>query len=84
LLRIWRSGPLAGQPKVPAAVQSLMARGLMVVQARSAHLARAYFTEAGLDILRLLAVQRRRLDPVQFAHVRQELRIAAQGPAEPE
>jgi hypothetical protein len=55
LLRIWRSGPLAGQPKVPAAAQSLVARGLMVVQAGSAHLAQAYFTEAGLGSLRWLA-----------------------------
>jgi hypothetical protein len=46
-LRVWRSGPLVGQPKVPAAVQSLVERGLMVVCAGSPHLARAHFTEAG-------------------------------------
>jgi hypothetical protein len=36
-------------------------------------MARACFTEAGLAALRWLASQRRGLDPVQFAHVRQEL-----------
>jgi hypothetical protein len=39
-LRVWRSGPLAGQPKVPAAVQSMVDRGLMVVRAISPHMAR--------------------------------------------
>lgn len=72
-LRVWRTGPLAGQPKVPAAVQSMVDRGLMTVTAGSPHRARAYFTEAGLAALRWLASQRRGLDPVQFAHVRQEL-----------
>jgi hypothetical protein len=82
LLRVWRSGPLAGQPKVPTAVQSLVNRGLTRVQAWSAHLARAHFTEAGLEALRWLTAQRRGLDPVQFAHVRRELRIKAPEPAE--
>lgn len=83
-LRVWRSGPLAGQPKVPAAVQSMVDRGLMVVRALSPHMARAYFTDAGLAALRWLAAQRRGLDPVQFAHVRQELGMEAREPASPE
>ncbi|MDJ0388696.1 hypothetical protein QMO56_11285 [Roseomonas sp. E05] len=76
-LRVWRTGPLAGQPKVPVAVQSMVDRGLMVVRGGSPHLARAHFTEAGLDALLWLAAQRRGLDPVQFAHVRQELGVGA-------
>jgi hypothetical protein len=83
-LRVWRSGPLAGQPKVPAAVQSMVDRGLMVVRALSPHMARAYFTDAGLAALRWLAAQRRGLDPVQFAHVRQELGMEARELASPE
>jgi hypothetical protein len=83
LLRVWRSGPLAGPPTVPAAVQSLMARGLMGVPAGSAHSARAYFTDAGLDALRWLAAQRRGLDPAQFAHVRQELGMEVRDLASP-
>ncbi len=72
-LRVWRSGPLAGQPKIPAAVQSMVDRGLMVVSAGSPHMARAHFTDEGLEALRWLAAQRRELNPAQFAHVRQEL-----------
>lgn len=83
-LRVWRSSPLAGQPKVPAAVQSLVDRGLMVVATGSAHRARASFTEAGLAALRWLAAQRRGLDPVPFAHVRQELGLEALASTEPQ
>jgi hypothetical protein len=54
-LRVWRSGPLAGQPKVPAALQSMVDRGLMVVHAGSPHMARACFTDAGFAALRWLA-----------------------------
>jgi hypothetical protein len=72
-LRVWRTGPLAGQPKIPAAVQSMVDRGLMTVAGGSALMARAYFTEAGLAALHWLAAQRRGMDPVQFAHVRREL-----------
>jgi hypothetical protein len=81
-LRVWRTGPLAGQPKVPAAVQGMVERGLMTVAAGSSHRARACFTEAGLAALRWLASQRRGLDPVQFAHVRQELGLEAVTSAE--
>jgi hypothetical protein len=82
-LRVWCSGPLAGQPKVPAAVQSMVDRGLVVVAAGSPHRARAYFTEAGLAALRWLASQRRGLDPVPFAHLRQELGLEALASTEP-
>jgi hypothetical protein len=81
-LRVWRSGPLAGQPKVPAAVQSMVDRGLLVVHAGSSRMARAYFTEAGLAALRWLAAQRRGLDPDQFGHIRQELGPETLAPAE--
>ncbi|PWC26834.1 hypothetical protein [Teichococcus aestuarii] len=72
-LRRWRGGPQAGQPKLPAAVQSLVERGLLVVQSGTGPFARAFFTEAGLSALHQLAGERRGLDPVQYAHVRQEL-----------
>jgi hypothetical protein len=83
LLRVWRSGPLAGQPKVPIAMQSMVDRGLMEVRGGSPHMARAYFTEAGLTALRWLAAQRRGPDPVQFAHVRQELGMGTPEPSSP-
>lgn len=83
-LRVWRTGPLAGQPKVPAAVQSMVERGLMTVAPGSPHRTRAHFTEAGLAALRWLAAQRRGLDPAQFAHVRQELGVEMLAPVEPQ
>ena len=80
-LRTWRSGPQAGQPKVPPAVASMIARGLVELRPQR-HGARVYFTEAGYAALRLLAQDRRALDPKQYAHVRQELGLEP-GPAGP-
>src|SRR5690242_4145423 len=46
-LRTWRAGDRKNQPKIPAAVQTMLERGL--VEIRPARLgARAFFTEAGL------------------------------------
>jgi hypothetical protein len=69
---------------VPAAVQSMVERGLMTVAAGSPHMARAYFTKAGLTALRWLASQRRGLDPAQFAHIRQELGLETLALIEPQ
>jgi hypothetical protein len=82
-LRVWRGGPLAGQPKVPTAMQGMVDHGLMGVRAGSPHMASGYFTEADLAALRWLAAQRHGLDPVQFAHVRQELGIRTPEPSSP-
>ena len=73
-LRTWRTGAKAGQPKIPAAAASMLARGLLELQpAAGPGGTRAYFTGAGYAALRLLAQDRRALDPKQYAHVRQEL-----------
>jgi hypothetical protein len=73
-LRTWRSGAQAGQPKIPPAVASMLARGLLELRpATGPGGARAYFTQAGYAALRLLAQDRRALDPKQYAHVREEL-----------
>lgn len=72
-LRTWRGGSRAGQPKLPAAVQSMVERGLLTVRSGAGPFARAFFTEAGLVALRRLAGERRGLDLVQFAHIRREL-----------
>ncbi len=75
-LRAWRGGPQKGEPKLPPAVQSLLARGL--VEIRPGRLGfRAVFTEAGLVALRLLLRDRRAMDPARFAHLRQELGLDA-------
>jgi hypothetical protein len=74
LLRTWRAGPQAGQPKLPPAIQSMVQRGLVEVRAGGhPRLPRAFFTEAGVDALRQLAQDRRAMDPSRFAHVRLEL-----------
>jgi hypothetical protein len=73
LLRTWRSGPQAGQPKLPSAVQSMLARGL--VEIRTGRGPRAVFTPAGLVALHRLLSDRRAMDPIRFAHLRRELGV---------
>ena len=75
-LRTWRGGERAGEPKIPAAVQSMLERGL--VEIRPARLgARAFFTMAGLQELRALLQDRRAMEPERFAHLRRELGLDA-------
>jgi 2-hydroxychromene-2-carboxylate isomerase len=73
-LRVWRGGPQAGEPKLPPSAKSLVARGLMRLDATQ-RLPRLFFTEAGLSALREMMSDRRLADPVKFAHVRRELGI---------
>jgi hypothetical protein len=78
LLRTWRAGPQAGQPKLPPAIRSMLDRGLVELRPDShRRLPCAFFTEAGVAALRELAEDRRALDPVRFAHVRRELGLDA-------
>jgi hypothetical protein len=72
MLRTWRGGPQAGQPKVPPAVRTLLERGLVELRT-DGRWPTADFTEAGLAALRQLAQDRRALDPTRYAHVRREL-----------
>jgi len=71
-LRVWRGGSRAGQPKIPAAVASMLERGLVELGPDRIGF-RARFTPAGIAALRLLAQDRRALDPKQYAHIRDEL-----------
>ena len=72
LLRSWRGGAQQGEPKIPPPVRSMLERGL--VEVRPGRIGfRAVFTEAGLAALRQLLRDRRAMDPVRFAHLRQEL-----------
>ena len=70
-LRTWRGGPFSGQPKVPPPLRTMLERGLMEIRT-GAPMPKAFFTESGLAALRLLAGDRRYMDP-QFPHVRAEL-----------
>lgn len=80
-LRTWRGGPQSGQPKLPLTVQSMLERGLIEVR-MDGRWPRACFTEAGLAALRELARDRRQLDPVRYAHVRQELGLETKAEAD--
>ena len=73
-LKIWRSGPQAGKPKVPLQAKGLLERELMRLDTTQ-YLPRLFFTETGLAALRTMMRDRRLADPVKFAHVRQELGI---------
>ena len=73
-IKTWRGGPQAGKPKVPQAAQGLLDRGLMRLDL-TGRLPMLFFTDAGLDALRVMMADGRLADPKKFAHVRQELGI---------
>jgi hypothetical protein len=73
-LKTWRGGPLAGQPKLPPAAKSLLERGLMRLDATS-RIARMFFTDQGIEELRVMMADKRLANPEKFAHVRRELGI---------
>jgi hypothetical protein len=53
-------------------------RGLVEIHLHQQRWARAFFTKAGLAALRQMALDRRALDPVRYAHVRRELGLQAE------
>jgi hypothetical protein len=71
-LKTWRGGPQAGQPKLPPAAKGLLERGLMRLDTTS-RMPRLFFTDQGLEALRVMMADRRLANPEKFAHVRQEL-----------
>jgi hypothetical protein len=73
-LRTWRGGPKRGEPKIPPAVQSMLARGLVEIGMGRLGPC-AFFTAAGLTALRQLVLDRRYINPEQFAHLRLELEL---------
>ena len=73
-IKTWRGGPQAGKPKIPQAAQGLLDRGLMRLDL-TGRLPMLFFTDAGLDALRVMMADGRLADPKKFAHVRQELGI---------
>jgi hypothetical protein len=77
MLRTWKTGPRAGQPKLGPAAQSLLDRGFVSLDPHS-RLPRLFFTVAGLAALRTMMRDRRLADPEKFAHVRVELGIDPQ------
>lgn len=74
MLKTWRGGPKAGQPKLSAIAQGLVERGLMRLDL-AIWPPKLFFTEAGLSALRQMMADGRFADPRKFAHIRQELGI---------
>jgi hypothetical protein len=74
MLKTWRSGPQAGQPKVPLPAKGLIERGLMQIDTAQ-RWPRLLFTETGLGALRAMMIDSRLANPEKYAHVRQELGI---------
>ena len=74
MLKTWRGGPNAGQPKLPVSAQGLVERGLMRLDP-AARPPRLFFTKTGLAALREMMSDGRFADPRKFAHVRQELGV---------
>lgn len=72
-LKIRRTGPSAGEPKIPPAGQSLLARGLMHLERRPSP--RLFFTDAGWTALRRMMADPQQADPGKFAHILRELDI---------
>ena len=72
VLRNWRGGPHAGEPKLPPSVRSMLERGLVEIRTvRSGP--RAVFTGAGIAALRQPLKGRRAMDPARFVCLRREL-----------
>lgn len=81
-LPVWRTGPHRGEPKLPPAVVTLVARGLMDVPHDHTG-ARATFTELGLHAMRRLAEDGQSLDPERFGHVYDQLGLDRPDPSGP-
>src|SRR3954465_12414955 len=58
-LRTWRDGPQKDEPKIPKAIQTMLGRGLVMIGTNPMGRPAAFFTEAGLEGLRLLLQDRR-------------------------
>ncbi len=78
LLRTWRAGPEKDKPKIPPAVRSMLARGLVEIRPGT-YGWRAFFTEAGIAGVKALLADGRRMDAKTYAHLREELGLTASG-----
>ena len=73
-LRLWKSGPLKGQPKIPAAVQSLIARDLVRIVEEEDRPPRARFTQDGFRALVAMADDPRAFQPPErYSHLLAEI-----------
>ena len=68
----WATGPNKGKPKLTAPVQALLDRGLVMI-ADKGYWPHAKFTDRGLRALKLMARDRRALDPDRHRLLIEEL-----------
>ena len=68
----WATGANKGKPKLTAAVQAMLDRGLIVLNDEG-HWPRARFTDKGLQALKIMAADRRALDPDRHRLLIEEL-----------
>ena len=74
VLRSWKAGPARGSPRMPAAVQSLVSRGLLVVrQTHPGQPFRAFWTDPGLQALLTAIEDPRTFDGATTAQLTAEL-----------
>ena len=74
-LRTWRDDPQKGQPKIPKAIQTMLDRGLVEIRLNPMGRPAAFFTEAGIEGLRVLVRDSRAMDLERFDYLRRELGV---------
>ncbi len=74
LLKVRKTGPNTGEPKLPPPAETLVTRGLMQIEPSSPW-PRLHFTEQGLRALRDMMSDSKLADPGIYRHIRQELGI---------
>ena len=72
LVKRWVTGPNKGRPKLTAAVQGMLDRGLITITDEG-YWPRAHFTAKGLQALKRLTADRRALDPDRHRFLIDEL-----------
>ena len=72
LVKRWATGPNKGKPKLTAATRGMLERGLITI-ADEGFWPRAKFTEKGLRAIKIIAADRRVLDPERYRKLLDEL-----------
>ena len=71
-LRRWTIGPNKGKPKLSTAVQGMFDRGMITFE-DVGNWPKVTFTDKGLRALKLMAADRRALDPARYQRLIDEL-----------
>ena len=74
-LRTWRDGPQKGQAKIPKVIQSMLDRELVRIGTNPMGRPAAFFTETGLDGLRVLRRDSRAMDSERYDYLRLKLGV---------